>query len=123
MLPNPAEVPRIGSSALTQTATTGNTQAQRRQSVSWINTLPLLTSGITEGGAAANVTGEGRLASAVLDDRSVSVAKGIVSDNGKDGECCTNTNLADGVRHQAADNDAAVTAAAQPACFCVPQMQ
>jgi hypothetical protein len=54
--------------------------------VSWINTLPLLTAAITEGGAAANVTGEGRLASAVLDDRSVSVAKDIVSDNGGDGE-------------------------------------
>jgi hypothetical protein len=76
----------VGSTALTQTATTGDTQAQRRQAVTFINTLPLLTSAITEGGAAANVTGEGRLASAVLDDRSVSVAKDIVSDDGGDGE-------------------------------------
>jgi hypothetical protein len=80
-----AEVPILGTRSTTQTATTGDTEAQRRQSVAWINTLPLLTAGITEGGAAANVTGEGRLASAVLDDRSVSIAKGIASDNGKDG--------------------------------------
>jgi hypothetical protein len=78
----------VGSSAVTQTATTGDQQAQRRQSVAFINTLPLLTAGITEGGAAANVTGQGRLASAVLDDRSVSVAKDIVSDQEKDGEWC-----------------------------------
>ncbi|KAF6256186.1 hypothetical protein COO60DRAFT_141044 [Scenedesmus sp. NREL 46B-D3] len=76
------EVPRVGSQAVSQTATTGDTQAQRRQAVTFINTLPLLTAGITESGAAANVTGEGRTASAVLDSRSVSVAKDIASDNG-----------------------------------------
>ncbi|WIA23421.1 hypothetical protein OEZ85_000176 [Tetradesmus obliquus] len=105
-----AQVPRIGSSALTQTATTGDTQAQRRQSVSWINTLPLITSGITEGRAAANVTGEGRLASAVLDDRSVSVAKGIVSDNGKDAKTLGSAASAQGVSiAQAGDGQQAGT--------------